>query len=47
MFITSFLAQCVINLMSNTFGQPLLTDTVNKHLVTYMKERPIILNIQK
>ncbi len=28
--ITSFLVQCVRNLMINTFVEPLLTDTVSK-----------------
>ncbi len=46
MFITSFLAQYARNLMSNTFGEPLITDTVNKQWL-FMIEHPIILNIQK
>ncbi len=32
--------------MRNIFGEPLLTDTVNKEWL-FMKEHPIILNIQK
>ncbi len=46
MFITSILAQCERNLMSNTFGKPLLTDAVGEEWL-FMNEYPIILNIQK